>query len=265
MLTYTDFNSTTKAVPAAGGVITFNSGEVPGSKVVKFLIELADDVGGVLTLAQVTGVRLKAGGQTIHDLTTDQIRAYLQRSSRGNVIVPLTASRFTLHLGIPDGKGDERYIAQFPLNQSPSLEITFGATAAVNPRVIVGWVASEVTPLFYSLFLREAHGVAASSTRRRYDIRRGGKIRMLVIPTTGLTEIAVVVSGVVILRADNALLLEMQRTENADTQPLTDPICIKLDEPLDAAIGSSYIELTTGATWVAAGEIAICSLVPAVA
>lgn len=251
------------AAITASATLSLGADKIPGTGVVAYHLSINHVGAGATTWAHANRIRVKSGGGTIIDCTVNELRAYLQRMARGNTVQAANALTLTIPLYIPDEKGDARYASQFPPGQAPIVEVDWAAGASTGDTLNVAWTqAPGIESVFFPQLFGEAHNIPANIPRQLFTINRGGLIRNFIIPTTGLNTARVTLTNVLLFSTDSPLLQESQRLENSENMTLSDPICLKLDEPMPAAVGVSNIEFGTGAAWVATGEVATFSLIP---
>lgn len=257
-----NFNGASKVVSAGVAQnIVFNPTEIRAKGVSKYIIETTG-ANNSLSSA-VTRVRVKAGGVPFVDVAAAHLRAKIERLSRANVFPPDARLRFTIPIHIMDGKGAERYASLFPKGKDATVELALDANASAGT-AICGWEYDDgVDPAFYSMFISSPGNVAASQSNARVPITQPGLVRGVSLPivgATGLLRCRLVLSGIEVFNLDQANLLEWQFTENPES--VTTTVYLKLEEPMPAAVGSSFFEVDTGAGAGVANEYGVDSVVP---
>lgn len=261
-MTSAKYNGATKAVAATTAqTIVFNPTEIDAAGVSKYILETTG-VNNHLT-SGIDRVRVKAGGVPFTDVNAAALRAKIERLARANTIPPAGRLRFTIPLNIMDGKGEERYASAFPKGKDATVEVVFNAANSSAGTVLCGWEKTDINPQFYSMFITSPGNVGATQTNARVPITQPGLVRGVVLPLVGATGILrcrLVLSGQEVFNLDQATILEWQFTENPET--LLTTIYLKLDDPLPAAVGSSFFEVDTGAGSAAGDEYGVDTIVP---
>jgi hypothetical protein len=231
------------------------------------------------TIAAVDRCRIKANGQTVIDLTGQQLRAYQERFSpkgNSNAAGGLT---LTIPLMSLDSKSDDDADrCQFMPGASATVEVQVTTGANVSGEAIIGWTKTTVAPEFYMTLIETLTNVAASSTNGRSPVSAPGFVQGIGLPTTGLDRARIILSGLEVgnipgNRYSGAaasvlgdLFNEMQAMyENPDdASDVTAFQFVKLNQGLEANPATSWLELTTASTWVSTSGTSqvIYSLVP---
>lgn len=241
------FNEKTHAV-AASGTVSASSPDIESERVVAYHVDLA--TSGANDLGDVSRIRLKAGSQTIWDLTPLQLRALIQRFSRSNFALSATATAFTLPLYHMDLKGDDRYRAHFPAGKKATLEIVFLATAVAGTCQIGYSIVSEAGDQYYKC-LGQALNITGAATNAPFTPTQGGVLRALGLVTTNLTKVKLKLGGVYRLELSGRLFREAGTLENVET--VTDPWVSKIHGP-DRFRDGDGIYLDVAAGWTAGNE-----------
>jgi hypothetical protein len=257
-----NFGSKVKAALTAE-TITFTASDIQSDDVVSYQIAMTGTDG---TLANnATRIRMKASGSPIWDIDTAHYRAFTQRMYGNRLAVATTATSFTLPLFNLDDIGEAaygRYNAGFPKGSAVTLELVTNATAAVGT-VQCGWTANRRSPQFWTSYLGSQMNIAASTTNGRYPITQGGFIRGFSINTTGLTRVRLVLSGEEVVNLPVANFINAETPDSDTAATLSNPYFIVLDEPRAAALGTSFVEIDTGAGWAGvANELGLYAITP---
>ena len=249
----TNHTGTTKTI-AASTTVVFNSSEIDSTNVIGHRLTCS---GAGNTLVNMTRVRVKANGTTIHDYDpSTTLRAWVERFSNSNLAYATSRASFTIPYNFADLRDEDAAdLCQFPLGALCTIEVTFGAGAGAGS-LMCGWTKSNITPRFWNKIYSQTMGnITASMTNGRYQFTDGGIIAGYCLNTTGLDRARFVLgdndvdflpgpsyNGLTI--ADMGL--ESQALDNPST--VTNPMWKKLLQNSSAPSGS-YLELTTQAGW----------------
>lgn len=247
--------------------ITFPANEIEGSGVVAFNINLQ---GAGNDLVDIDEVRVFASGDLILQLSPAQLRTWIEGTHKTGTVQATTETTLHVPLYMPDSVDrDSRDACQFPAGAQPQVEVDFLATAAAGS-CNISWTVTDVQPSLASRLYKTITNVPASSTAARVPLQDGGIIKGIIVPTVGISQARLVLSGREVFRLPgpqfNALtfgnaLLQTRMGEQPYT--ITDPFFIPVSAGIPAAVGSSYLELDTGAAWVGAtNELCVWSVVP---
>lgn len=263
-------NFGTKAIAATTAqTLTFNNTDlwVPGSNVFRALFKTTG-ANNHLTSA-INRLRVKASAPgvlgTVWDVLPIQMRRMMERLGRANQLPVAADLRFQIPLFVPDGKGDERYAAGFPINAIPTLEVQTDATSSAGT-IRAAWDEEDIQPAFYSVFLSQQGNIPASQTNARVTINQPGLLRGISLPlvsATGITRVQLYINGRQVWDADQDAIIEDQATEDpgANITGVPTHLFHKFRVPFPI-VGNSYLLVDTGAASAAADEYAFYSLIP---
>lgn len=254
---------------AAGvaSTVTFPANEIEGSGVIAYNIHLQ---GAGNDLVDVDEVRVFSSGDIILQASPAQLRTFIEGTHKTGSVQATSETTLHVPLYLPDAVDrDSRDSCQFPAGAQPQVEIDFLATAAAGT-CMISWTVTDVPPAYVSRFYKTITNVPASATAARIALQDGGIIKGFVLNTVGVAQARLVLSGRETMRLPgpqfaaltfgNALL---QTRMGEQPYTITDPFFIPVSAGLQAAVGSSYIELDTGAAWAgAANELCVWSVVP---
>lgn len=257
-----NFNGQTRAI--TGGVvqtITFTAADIPSQNVVAYHLRLE----GGSTFTDVSRIRVLANGAAILNMTGAQLRAYMNSFSVAGGMEPAAADdRFTIPFWMADAPTpDLQDVSQFPTESTVQVEINFAATATAGTCVI-GYTVTDRPPQVFPRILSQQLNIAASVENGRFNLAENGIIRGIFLPHTGLDRFKLVLGGQEIINLPSALyngaaggdiLAEVQRVHGGGQ--FIDPGFNRVSVNLPAPITSSYLELTTGATWGGVTEEAV--------
>jgi len=244
---YTDYNGASKTI-AASATITFTGTDMPGSGVVAYHLYFT---GAGNTFANITRIRVKANSQTIWDFTPAAYRTFIERISRANFAYSSSAASFTIPFYLPDAKGDDRYVSQFPANAIPAIEVVFNGSAGAGT-ALVGWTRCDLKPTLFPKFLGYVLNVGATITNQTIPFSNDGEVRGYALNTTGLARAKLVLDDVVRHQVDGTFVVEDQQLENPIT--ISNPLFHKLHGTQPAPPGRSYLNIDTGGSWAGAGN-----------
>jgi hypothetical protein len=243
---YHDYNANAKTISnLVAQTITFTGTDMPSSGVVAYHIYFTG--GAANQLGNLTRCRVKANSQTIYDFNpATHFRTFIERISRANYAPASTVVRFTIPFYLPDAKGDDRYVSQFPRNAIPTIELVTNASF-ITGTALVGWQRTDMKPALFPKLLGITLNAAASLTNYTYPISTDGEVRGFSINTTGLNRAKLVLDDVVRWQYDGTFALEGNQLENPQT--ITDPLFNKLHGTQPAPPGRSYWNLDTAGGW----------------
>jgi hypothetical protein len=161
----------------------------------------------------------------------------------------------------------ERYSSQFPRGKAVQIELDFD-TFAADPgvdSVQIGYTIADDPAKFYPLVTTQTLGWVASANNQRFSVTSGGLIRAFQMTNASakVNRIKLVLSGQQLVNLSRLNYQNAQRLESGlSLGGLITPLWYKLDVPLPAAVGSSYIEGDTGASFSTSDVTCIYALVP---
>lgn len=246
---YTDYNGSSKTISSlAAQTLTFTGSDIPGAGVVAYHLYMT---GASCVLANLTRIRLKANSQTIFDFQLPHFRTFLERISRANFAYATSSARLTIPLYLPDAKGDDRFVSQFPGNAVPTIEVVTNASVQAGT-ILAGWTRCDMKPTLFPKFMGYVLNVGASTTNFTVPISNDGEVRALVVNTTGLSRLKFVLDDVVRFQVDGTFALDVQQLENPVT--ISDPLAWKLHGTQPAPPGRSYFNIDTNGSWAGAAN-----------
>lgn len=221
-------------------------------------------------LAQINRVRIRAAGDLIWDATVAQLQAYQQRWSRANTADAATQSFFTIPLNMLDNPSNDAADAmQTPPGAEIQIEIVTLNTIAANGAISLGWTVTDQAPKFSARYTASQMNIPASVRNGRYSFSRGGIVRGLTLPQTGIDRLRVEVAGREAWNLpgpafqDPAVWGNMLQAKDflQDGNVITTTKHLAVDLGLPGAQGSTFLEMDTGAGWGgAANEVGIYSV-----
>jgi len=262
-----NFSGVSKTIAATTTqTIIFPANEIEGAGVIAYQVQF----NGGADIADISRIRVMASGDLIVDVSPAQLRTWLEGTARTGATQATTDTRLLIPLYMPHlPTRDERDSCQFPLGAQPEVQIDLIDTVPVGAANI-SWVKTDVAPRFASRFYSNVLNIAASQVNARGNFSDGGVINGVVLNTVGVNRARLLVSGREAFNLPgpqfNAQtwgngLAATRMGESPLT--ITDPQFIPVTLGLQAAVGSSYLELTTGAAWAGvANEFAIWSAIP---
>jgi hypothetical protein len=247
--------------------VIFPSNEIEGAGVIAFNIHLN---GAGNDLNDIDGVRVLASGDLIMDVSVAQLRTWIEGTHKTGFVQALTETVLHVPLYMPDlVDRDARDSCQFPAGAQPQVEVDMLATVAAG-NAIISWTKTDQQPRLASRYYSSVLNIAASQNNARYPFSDGGIIRGVTYPTVGVSRARLVISDREAWRISGAQFLgatwgDFHPQIRMGEQPYTilTPLFNPCSLGLPAAVGSSFLELDTGAAWVGVtNEIAIWSVVP---
>lgn len=247
--------------------IVFPANEIEGAGVVAYDIQVS---GAGNDLADFSAVRVLASGDLIMDLSISQLRTFIEGTHRTGTVQETTETRLHIPLYMPDlPTMDERDGCQFPLGAQPQVEVDLLATVVAGT-AIIGWTKTDRAPTMVSRIYSQVMNIPASSSNARSSFQDGGIVRGIIMNTVGVSRLRTVISDREALRVSGPQFLGvaygnqiLATRMNESPITITDPFFIPISLGLPAAVGSSFVELDTGAAWAGAtNELGIWSVVP---
>lgn len=243
-------NASTK-VTAASSTVTFTPNDIPGDRVVAYMFLFT---GAGMTVGDLTRIRIKAGGNTIWDVSFAHFQAWQQRFFPSNLAAAAADTILHVPLYLPDIQDeDSADVCQFPRGQAPTVELVIGAGGAAGT-CQAAWIQTDVDrapgggSLVYPALYSNALNWSASTNNNRYPISEGGLVRGISINPVGLTRYKVVLYDRTRYQIEGtSLLLAEQRDRNVAT--IVDPIAHKIVGMQQAPPGVSYLEADLAAGW----------------
>lgn len=275
------FYGSLTADTAASGTLVWTPAEIDSAGVVAFHLGISAEGSNAsgMDLGIVSNVRIKANGQTVIDLTTEQLRAYQERfSPKGNSNTS-SGRVLTIPLNSLDAKSDDDGDrCQFMPGASATVEVTYATTAPTGTttrwgNMYLAWTKTTVAPEFYMTLITQPANVAPSAINGRSPLSGPGFVQGLGITTANLNRVRAILSGLEVANLPGALyngkttgdlLRETQELyENPDdATQVTAFQWVKLNQGLEANPATSWLELTTGSSWAQTDQIGLYTLVP---
>lgn len=264
----------------ATNTVVWNPSEIDSAGVIAFHILCDSNNTTVVDASYIDRIRVKANGQTVVDITGTQLRAYQERFSPKGGSDVTTASYLTIPLNSLDAKSDDDGDrCQFMPGASATVEVTTttlpvaagGSAASLR----LGWSKTTVAPEFYMTLLSNQCNIALSQTNARVPLGGPGFVQGIGMNTAGLGRARLILSGLEVANISGAqynsagtsgdLLRAISSLYDGvdDASEITTFQYTKLAQGLEANPATSWIELTTGASWGgASNEISLYTLVP---
>jgi hypothetical protein len=265
---------------AATNTVVWNPSEIDSAGVIAFHILVDSNNTTVVDASYIDRIRIKANGQTVVDITGLQLRAYQERFSPKGGSDLNTASYLTIPLNSLDAKSDDDGDrCQFMPGASATVEVTTTALPAAgggnSASMRLGWSKTTVAPEFYMTLLSNQCNIGVSQTNARVPLGGPGFVQGLGLNTAGLGRARIILSGLEVanisgtqynsagtsgdlLRAISSLYDGVDDASEITTYQYT-----KLAQGLESNPATSWIELTTGASWGgASNEVSLYTLVP---
>jgi hypothetical protein len=265
---------------AATNTVVWNPSEIDSAGVIAFHILCDSNNTTVVDASYIDRIRVKANGQTVIDITGTQLRAYQERFSPKGGSDVSTASYLTIPLNALDAKSDDDGDrCQFMPGASATVEVTTTTLPAAgggnSASLRLGWSKTTVAPEFYMTLLSNQCNIAVSQTNARVPLGGPGFVQGVGMNTAGLGRARLILSGLEVANISGAqynssgtsgdLLRAISSLYDGvdDTSEITTYQYTKLAQGLEANPATSWIELTTGASWGgASNEISLYTLVP---
>lgn len=264
----------------ATNTVVWNPSEIDSAGVIAFHILCDSNNTTPVNASFIDRIRVKANGQTVVDITGTQLRAYQERFSPKGGSDLDTASYLTIPLNSLDAKSDDDGDrCQFMPGASATVEVTTttlpvaGGGSAASLRL--GWSKTTVAPEFYMTLLSNQCNIALSQTNARVPLGGPGFVQGVGMNTVGLGRARLILSGLEVANISGAqynsagtsgdLLRAISSLYDGvdDASEITAFQYTKLAQGLEANPATSWIELTTGASWGgASNEISLYTLVP---
>lgn len=264
-----DFNGQAKPIAATTvQTVTWSGNEISQKRIVAYHFGFT---AAGNTLADVTRIKIFSNGFPIVNMDATQLRAYLDRFTRANFNLATTAQRFTVPFYLPDAPSFEMGdISQFPNNAQVQIELSLGAGTAAGA-AFCGWTETNIAAELHPKLLSSVLNIPASAANARYNFAENGIVRAISCPTVGVDRVRLVVDGESCVHAPGALFLAVATGDiSVEGEALAgggvnvaDPIFHEISIGRAAPSQSSYIELSTGATWAGvANESCIYAVAP---
>ena len=262
-----DFSASKAIAATTAQTVTFTAADIPSAGVVAYVVMLE---GSANTLADLTRIRLKADGTPIIDVSFAHFQAFIKRLSHTNEDNTTSEQEFIIPLYVPDAPTeDAQDLSQFPRGMQVQLELETGASTGAG-FAHVGFIQSNIEPMFYPTLIGQPMNIAASATQQRFNLSGNrGQLRGFGIETTGISRMRVVINnhqwvniaGDVYRASAGNMMAAWQSLRNVKT--LTDPDFFKTATGQAVVPGASFVELTTDGTWSGAtSELSVHSLIP---
>lgn len=259
--------SSKPVVVTAAQTIVYTPTDIESSGAVQFMFAWT---GAGNTNADIDRVRVRAGGDTLLDVTWAQLQAYQQRFSWRRLANLDASTVFSVPLNFLDAPTpDQQDKCQFPPNREIQIEIVTLATTVAGT-LIAGWKQTDVPAEFFMRYWGAALNFPASTPNQKFPFVEPGILRGLTIPVAGVARAELYVSDRSAWRMPGAqfgavttgdMLTEKDFFEDGIT--VTTPKCHSVDLGIPAVAGSSYLLLDTGAGWGGVAEAAaLYSVVP---
>jgi hypothetical protein len=263
---------------AATTTSIFTPAEIDSAGVVAFHIVMQNEGTTAQDISIIQRVRVKANGQTVIDVTTDQLRAYQERFSPKGNSNTATGTTLTIPLNSLDSKGDDDGDrCQFMPGASATVEIQAAVTASATQskygNFFLAWTKTTVAPEFYMTLIGQQTNVTGTSTvNGRSPLSGPGFLQGLALPTAGLNRVRIVASGLEVANLPGPayqttigdLFRETQELyENPDDATMvTGQQFLKLNQGLEVNPATSWLEISTGSGWSSTSEQTLYTLVP---
>jgi hypothetical protein len=263
MEVFDNFGTSKSVTP--GKTLSFTGSDIKDG-VLKYILSFSK-TAGAYDLSKVNRIRVKSNGNIQVDCTPTFYRSWMSRFCLNREVPASNATDITIlghmqdadiePLDLPGANKDKvggarggmlAFDSGFELGGS-AIELDVDATADASNATAVSWTRPE--PTTYKVthdFIAEAANIAVSAANGKYDITREGYLRGITLATTGIVTFRLYVGGQIMMNLPKAALIEAERTENSQTSPLTDPLTIRLAEPLLITKGT-YIQLQTDGSW----------------
>ncbi len=260
------FSAQLKAADASTTVI-FGGSDLPeprrGESLVGLIFEL---VGGTnLDLGAVSSIRVKAGSWSIVDISSAGLRAWHEQFSRGHKDFGAAANRWTLWLNLLDMRNEEAADqCAFPNSASLQVETAFDATPTVAGTMRLGYVLSNVDPVWSPVLRQMPCNVAASQSNGYLRISEQGRIRAVGFngrTTNGIDRAKAVFGGV--NRIEGTQEMIRAACEESGPATVTDssaPVHWLKMVGMPVATGQAYLELDTGSASTTADAYGLWAL-----
>lgn len=247
------FMGTSKAVLAATAqTITFTPTDVESAGVIAYLFSWS---GAGNANVDIDRVRIRAGSDTMVDVSWNQLQAYQQAYAWTNIPNLDAATTFQIPLHFMDAPmRDQQDLCQFPPNREVQIEIvTLNTTVAGS--LTAGWVRSDIQPTTWMRYYSNVLNIAASVFNGKYPFIEEGKLRGVTLPAAGVAKAELYVSDKLAWRLPGTqfggattgdLLTEMDFFDDGPTVTATKHHKVNLNIP---ALSPSWINLDTGAAW----------------
>ena len=253
--------STKPTAVSTAETISFGTDFIIGTGVRAYHLGLT---GTAMDVDALDRLRVKAGGQTIVDVTEQHLRALIQSMSPSNFDVANGDTRISIPLYFLDRPKNDpsKWDCGFPNGLAPTVEIVHDGTASGAGTMALAYTYDDdpqKLPRFYPMFIGNDTNAGASASRAWSSITQKGWIAGFSILTTNLTTFELVLNGRSVLNLNTAQLLEAQQLGNSDV--VTTTIFFRLDEPLPVGPGSGFY-ITGAAGWVTTNQVGILTYVP---
>lgn len=270
------FSPATKAIPvAATTVAIWTPAEIDSAGVVAFHVSVAQS-GGSFDLAAIQSVRVKANGQTVVDLTLDQLKAYQERWSPKGASDANASRVLTIplnRLGAAGGEDDEDR-CQFMPGATATVEVVFVTGASATGTAMLGWTKTTIEPEFWLTAISTPMNVSGAQNNARVGLGAQGIVEGLGIVTANLRQVRAILSGIEVMNMPGVVYNglanqgDMLRGSQAlydapdDASDVTSFQWVRLNQGLQANPATSWLEITSSAGMAASDAVAILSVVP---
>lgn len=264
---FSEYRKSAEDNGGGAGTLTFKGRGIRSQGVVAYKFDITTG-----QFSDITNIKVYAGGATIFNCSGLQLKAMIYRLSRGNYLIPATATRFTIPfyaLDLPaNSQGNRpvrspedgmlRYNQQFPGKLEPQIEITSSASMVA----LIGAVFTDEPGFLYPTFLTTGLGSpAGAGDNQTFDITNPGLIRGFTFPVTGLNRLRVDFASRQRFEWDKNLFIEDGQLESGDLATLNEPTFVKIHGPEEALKTTQFL-FDVGATWAANTQAAIYSVLP---
>lgn len=271
-----DFSPASKTVPANGTTtVIWTPAEIDSAGLV-FCHLILRQSAGTFDLNDLVRIRIKANGQTVLDLSTDQIRSLQERFSPKGVSDALTGRVLTIPLNWMDAAGgdDAQDAVQFMAGAGATVEAVFTTDATGAGTVYLAWTKTNVAPQYYLVATASPMNVGASQNNAIVQFGAPGFVQALMVTPAAIGQLRVVLSGVQTLNLPGPVYSGLTNMGDAlqSIQSLYDGSdaavatttsqWIKMAQGLQANPANSQLWVTSGSGMTSTVEYGILSLVP---
>jgi len=215
---------------------------------------------GLFNFSIVQALRVLVGGKTIFNLTPIQLRNYIESFSSANRDPGASAARITIPFYLMDESGNRRREFQCEPGNT-TVEVDVITPAAVDGDIKLSYVVTDIPAKAYMRLVRTSHSHPINSSRDERNRSRAGLLKGFMFPTVGLTSLELEISGVEVIDADRAAIIEAM--DNEADMGNVDPIPYWFDDSQPAQ--DLKFTATTDGTWDPAGEWVPILVIPAAA
>jgi hypothetical protein len=264
-----EFNGQGKTIAATTAqTLTWTSTEISSRKIVRYVF---GTTGANNQIQNITRLKVLANGFPIINMSSLQLRAYLERFTRSNFNLGATATRWSIPFYLLDSPTwDMGDVAQFPNNAQVQVELTTNASTSAGA-AFLGWEETDIEAELMTKLLSSVMNIPASSPLSRFNFGENGVVRGASVNTVGVDQLRLVVAGENAFHASGALFLNATTGDmSAEFEALaggavaiTDPIFHEITLGKAAPAQTSYVELVTQGTWPGAtSETCIYAVAP---